>query len=88
MSAGAPNWAHIEASFPSLACTLSVRPAAVLFVLPFLTSYDGGSSSTTKYLASEVALPAPREITVMVVERRSMPRLHSARDLLRKLIWL
>jgi hypothetical protein len=44
---------------------------------------DGGGSSTLKRPASEVVPPAPRE--VVVVEQRRMPRLPSARDLLRKL---
>ena len=46
---------------------------------------DGGGSSTMKRPASEVVPPAPREVTVMVAEQRRMPRLPSARDLLRKL---
>lgn len=46
---------------------------------------DGGGSSTMKRPASEVSLPAHREVTAVVVEQRRMPRLPSARDLLRKL---
>ena len=44
----------------------------------------GGSSGTMKRPASEVVPPVPREVAV-VVEQRRMPRLPSARDLLRKL---
>ena len=44
---------------------------------------DGGGNDTMKRPASEVVPPAPRE--VVVVEQRRMPRLPSARDLLRKL---
>jgi hypothetical protein len=44
---------------------------------------DSGGSSTLRRPASEVVPPVPRE--VVVVEQRRMPRLPSARDLLRKL---
>ena len=52
----------------------SVRP---------VTDSDGSSTMNLKRPASEVVPPAPRE--AVVVEQRRMPRLPSARDLLRKL---
>jgi hypothetical protein len=50
-----------------------------------VTDSGGSTSSTMKRPASEVVVPpVPREVQV-VVEQRRMPRLPSARDLLRKL---
>jgi hypothetical protein len=50
-----------------------------------VTARDGGGSSAMRRPASEVVPPAPREVTAGVVEQRRMPRLPSARDLLRRL---
>jgi hypothetical protein len=46
---------------------------------------NGGGSGIMKRPASEVVPPVPREVMAGVVEQRRMPRLPSARDLLRKL---
>ena len=53
------------------------------YMRPITDSGGGSSSGTMKRPASEVVPPAPREI--VAVEQRRMPRLPSARDLLRKL---
>jgi hypothetical protein len=63
-----------SASDPPLYPSYSMKPLT-----------DGGGSGTMKRPASEVVPPAPREVTAGLVEQRRMPRLPSARDLLRKL---
>lgn len=50
-----------------------------------VTDSGGSTSGTMKRPASEVVPPAPREVLAVVEQRTRMPRLPSARDLLRKL---